>query len=187
MGFSEVSSLLWQEREALELLLFKLAEERLIVAAGETRWLAPANREIESVVDQLRCIEVVRAAEVDVVAAELGREDALTLTELASLADEPWRGILEEHREVLLTLALQIEQATDENRKVLGAGARAVRETLLAMAERADTFNTSDTYNTSGTYNTSDTSDTDDTDDTDGARGLGSRPVSRPTSADGQA
>jgi hypothetical protein len=140
MSFSEVSSLLWQEREALELLLFKLVEERLIVASGETRWLAPANREIESVVNQLRGIEVVRAAEVDVVAAQLGREDALTLAELASLADEPWRGILNEHREVLLGLVVQIEQAADENRKILGAGARAVRETLLAMTESVDTY-----------------------------------------------
>jgi hypothetical protein len=140
MSFSEVSSLLWQEREALELLLFKLVEERLIVASGETRWLAPANREIESVVAQLRGIEVVRAAEVDVVAGQLGREDALTLSELASLADEPWRGILTEHREVMLGLVVQIEQAADENRKILGAGARAVRETLLAMTESVDTY-----------------------------------------------
>lgn len=140
MSFSEVSSLLWQEREALELLLFKLVEERLIVASGETRWLAPANREIETVVGQLRGIEVVRAAEVDVVAASLGREDALTLSELAALAEEPWRGILTEHREVLLGLVVQIEQAADENRKILGAGARAARETLLAMTESVDTY-----------------------------------------------
>jgi hypothetical protein len=140
MSFSEVSSLLWQEREALELLLFKLVEERLIVAAGETRWLAAANREIESVVIQLRGVEVVRAAEVDSIAAELGRAEALTLTELAAVADEPWASILTEHRDAMLKLVVQIEQAADENRRLLTAGARAVRETLLAMTESVDIY-----------------------------------------------
>ena len=65
MDFSDVSALLWREREALELLLFKLVEEQLIVSAGQARWLAHANREIENVLEELRTTEVLRALEVD--------------------------------------------------------------------------------------------------------------------------
>lgn len=141
MSFSDVSGLLWQEREALQLLLFKLVEERLIVSAGETRWLAAANDEIESAVSRLRGIELLRAAEVDHLAAELGVRSGPTLNDLAERAPEPWAGILTEHREALLTLVLQIEQATDENRRLLSAGARAVRQTLLSLSDApVDTY-----------------------------------------------
>lgn len=135
MSYSDVSSLLWQEREALQFLLFKLVEERLIVSAGETRWLAAANDEIESAVSRLRGIELMRAAEVDNLAAELRLGAGPTLNDLAEHAAEPWAGILTEHREALLTLVLQIEQATDENRRLLGAGARAIRQTLLSLSD----------------------------------------------------
>ena len=57
MGFAEVSTMLWRERDALSLLLFKLVEEQLIVSAGRTRWLANANEEIEFALEQLRGTE----------------------------------------------------------------------------------------------------------------------------------
>jgi len=53
MGLSEVSSILWRERQLLELLLFKLEEEQLLLAAGRTRWLPHATREVDRVLAQL--------------------------------------------------------------------------------------------------------------------------------------
>ena len=72
VGLSDLSSILWREREMLELLLFKLEEEQLILASGRGRWLAHATREVEVVLDQIRRTEVVRAAEVEVIGAQLG-------------------------------------------------------------------------------------------------------------------
>ena len=66
VGLADLSSILWREREMLELLLFKLEEEQLILASGRGRWLAHATREVEMVLDQIRRTEVVRAAEVEV-------------------------------------------------------------------------------------------------------------------------
>ena len=54
MGLAEVSTVLWTERELLELLLFKLEEEQLVLASGRTRWLAHATREVEMVIEQIR-------------------------------------------------------------------------------------------------------------------------------------
>ena len=39
MGLSEVSNILWRQRQLLELLLFKLEEEQLVLTAGRTRWI----------------------------------------------------------------------------------------------------------------------------------------------------
>jgi hypothetical protein len=140
MGFSEVSTLLWRERDALQLLLFKLVEEQLIVSAGQTRWLAPANDEIEAALEQLRGTEVLRAAEVDVIADELGLQAPPALADLAALAPEPWATLFGEHRQALLQLVTEVEGATGHNRALLAAGARAVRQTLLSVTQSVQTY-----------------------------------------------
>ena len=53
MSLTDLSSVLWRSRELLELLLFKLEEEQLLLAANRSRWLAHATREVEVVLDRL--------------------------------------------------------------------------------------------------------------------------------------
>lgn len=140
MGFAEVSTMLWRERDALQLLLFKLVEEQLVVSSGRTRWLAQANEEIEFALEQLRGTEVLRAAETDSIAEELGLAMSPTLAELEATAPEPWATLYGEHRRALLQLVAEVEQVTGENRRLLTAGARAIRETLLSVSETVQTY-----------------------------------------------
>ena len=72
MGLNELSTALWRERELLEMLLFKLEEEELVLTSGRTRWLGRASREVESVLDQIRGVELGRAIEADDAAREVG-------------------------------------------------------------------------------------------------------------------
>jgi Flagellin and related hook-associated proteins len=127
VGYSAVSTLLWREREALQLLLFKLVEEQLILQAGQTRLLPDANQEIEFAVDQLRCTEVLRAAEVDAIAQQLEVAELPTLAEFSEVAPEPWATVFTEHRESLRQLVDEVETATGTNRALLVAGARSQR------------------------------------------------------------
>jgi len=145
MGFAEVSTMLWRERDALEQLLYKLVTEQLIVSSGRTRWLAQANEEIEAVLQQLRGTEVLRAAESDVLAEQLGLPLGASLAELSEVADEPWGTLYQEHRRALLSLMTEIQQVTAENRRMLAAGAKAVRETLLSVSETVRTYDASGT------------------------------------------
>ncbi|MDT0261546.1 flagellar export chaperone FlgN [Jatrophihabitans lederbergiae] len=140
MGFSEISTLLWREREALQLLLFKLVEEQLIVSAGQTRWLAQANDEVEAALLQLRGTDVLRAAEVDAVAEDLGLTGAPSLADLEATAPEPWATMFGEHRQALLLLSEELGRTAGENRALLSAGARAVRETLLSVTRTVETY-----------------------------------------------
>jgi hypothetical protein len=140
MGFAEVSTMLWRERDALQLLLFKLIEEQLIVSSGRARWLPQANEEIEFALEQLRGTEVLRAAETDAIAEELGLPIPATLAQLEQAADEPWATLYGEHRRALLELIAEVDQVTAENRKLLTAGARAVRETLLSVSQTVQTY-----------------------------------------------
>jgi hypothetical protein len=140
MGLADLSSILWREREMLELLLFKLEEEQLVLAANRGRWLAHATREVELVLDQIRRTEVVRAAEVEAVGAQLGLGPNPSLTSLAESAGAPWAELFHQHRKAFLTLTAEIQALAEANRDLLTAGQRAVRETMLAVAGSVETY-----------------------------------------------
>ena len=135
MALSDVSNILWRERQLLELLVFKLEEEQLVLAAGRSRWLSHATREVESVLSEIRRIELERAVLVADAGRELGLSGAPTLKELAGLTPAPWDGIFGEHRRALLGLAQEIDTITKSNRDLLQRGAQATREALTAIGE----------------------------------------------------
>jgi len=140
MNLTELSSVLWRERDLLELLLFKLEEERLVLAAGRTRWLAHATREVELVLDQIRLTEVLRAAEVAVAGTNLGVGSDASLAQLADAADPPWSELLRQHRTAFLALTAEINALSEANRELLTAGQRAVGETLLMVGGTGHTY-----------------------------------------------
>ena len=140
MGLAELSSILWRERDMLELLLFKLEEEQLVLAAGRTRWVAHATREVELVLEQIRLTEVLRAAEVAVVGAALGIGTEPSLGQIADAADEPWSDLFHQHRKTFRALTAEITALADANRELLTAGQRAVQETMLVVSGSAQTY-----------------------------------------------
>ncbi len=137
---TDLCAVLWREREILDLVLFKLTAERLVVAAAETRWLAHANRELESALGQLHSVEVLRAVQSGAFAVSLGLPADATLASVAQLAVEPWSTILMEHRDALLERAAEIADAVERNRRLLDAGSKSVRETLMSITAAAGTY-----------------------------------------------
>ena len=140
MSTEDLSSILWRERDLLELLLFKLEVEQLILTSGRTHWLAIAAREVESVLSEIRDVELLRAVAVDGAAAELGLAANPSLHEIALASDEPWRAIWLDHREAFTTVATQITEMSQSNRVLLTAGYQAAQATLLSMTEKAGTY-----------------------------------------------
>ena len=130
MGLPDVSTVLWRERELLELLLFKLEEEQLVLTSGRSRWLAHATREVEMVIAQVRAAELERAVLVDALAAELSLPASPSLTALAEAAPSPWDDLLRAHRAAFLTLAEEIAALSSTNRELLLSAQRASREVL---------------------------------------------------------
>jgi len=140
VSLTDLSSVLWRSRELLELLLFKLEEEQLLLAAGRSRWLAHATREVEVVLDQIRQTEVARAAYSQDVAGGLGLLPDASLGQLAEAAPAPWSDLLHQHRKAFLTLTAEISGMAEMNRDLLTAGQRAARETMLAFAGSVETY-----------------------------------------------
>jgi hypothetical protein len=133
MGLAQLSNLLWRERDMLELLLFKLEEEQLLLAAGKAQWIGRATHEVEVVLEAIGQAELLRAAEVDAVARELGLGRDTSLRELAERAPDPWNGILSEHREKFLEVTQAISALAEVNRELVTTGQRAAIAALRTL------------------------------------------------------
>jgi hypothetical protein len=134
MGLAEVSTILWRERDLLDLLAFKLDEQSLLLAAGRTRWLTQAADELDAVMDELRHVELVRAIETDALATELGLPAGASLADLAGAVEEPWAELLWSHRAALIELSEDVRTRSATNCDALERGAGAVRDLIGAAA-----------------------------------------------------
>ena len=140
MSWEDLSALLWKERELLELLLFKIEEEQLVLASGRTRWLAHATREVEVVLAEIREQELHRAMAVEGLALMVGCGSQPSLTTLSQHAPEPWSELLRGHRQAFLALTAEISTMAEANRDLLAAGARATREALIGLQQSVETY-----------------------------------------------
>jgi len=140
VSLTELSSVLWRTRELMELLLFKLEEEQLLLAAGRSRWLAHATREVEMVLEQIREVEVIRASLAQAASLELGLAPDASLSQLGDSAPAPWGDLLHQHRRAFLTLTAEIGGMAETNRDLLTAGQRAARETMMIVAGSVETY-----------------------------------------------
>lgn len=138
-AFAGLSALLWHEREVLELLLFKLTAQQLILRAGELRWVAASDAEVRAALQRLREFDVLRALETQALARALGVSEDASLREVAQVAPEPWASLLADHRQALQELTAQVAATTETNRRLLESGAAAARETLAAVGALAGT------------------------------------------------
>lgn len=141
MGPEELSSLLWRERELLDLLVFKLEEEHLILTSGKTRWLDNATREVGHVVDRLRAASLERTAVAAQVAVAWGLPDDAGLLDLADGAPEgPWREILEGHHSSMMKNVELVRGLRDTNMQFLRAGLRSTQDTAASLGTEAGTY-----------------------------------------------
>jgi hypothetical protein len=131
--FAEVSDILWRERELLDVLLFKLETEKLLLAAGELRWLSRSTREIELVLEQLRLAEINRAIEVDALARHLGLPPESSLAALADAAPSPWGELFRAHRRAFHSLTAQIDALAESNRSSLDDACSGAETALVAL------------------------------------------------------
>lgn len=131
MSVNDLSTLLWHERELLELLVFKLEEEQLLLTAGRSKWLHHATREVEAVLARLRTTGIERTVEASVVAVEWGLDEDATLRTLVEGAPDPvWQDVLQSHLGALSELTARIADVRDTNLTYLRAATRATQETL---------------------------------------------------------
>jgi hypothetical protein len=140
MSANDLSALLWRERELLELLVFKLEEEQLLLTAGRSKWLHHATREVEAVIARLRVSGIERTVEASAVAIEWGLDEGATLRQLVEASpSDTWRDVLRSHLTALTTLTARIADVRDTNMTYLRAATRATQETLAMLTTQPAT------------------------------------------------
>ena len=142
MGLNEVSNILWQERQLLELLLFKLEEEQLVLASGRARWL-----ERTPPVRSSSCSRRSSGPSWPVPSRwtrwppSSGWSPGPSLRQLAETVPRPWQGIFEQHRRAFLTTTQEILALAQVNRDLLSRGQQATREALAWLGDaEADVY-----------------------------------------------
>ena len=133
MDHQHLSTLLWREQELLDLLLFKAEEKQYLILSGKTRWLQRIAHEIEVVLDQLRTLEVERAAATEIVAQHLGIGTNPSLRQVAEVAPAPWNDLYGKHHEALLVLVTELRSLSDANRELIEGGLTAIGDVLLSV------------------------------------------------------
>lgn len=138
MGLTELSNLLWRQRQLLDLLQFKLDEEALLLETGHGHWLAHASREVELVLDEISRVEMARALELASVAPEFGLGPQPTLVDLAVAVPAPWDALFHDHRAALRMAAEEVQHAAARTRTLLEEGRQAIVTALRTLAEESE-------------------------------------------------
>ncbi|HYJ75292.1 MAG TPA: flagellar protein FlgN [Kineosporiaceae bacterium] len=136
MSLPDLAAVLWRQRDLLERLVYRLECEQLLLASGRTRFLATATAEVETLVSELRLLELQRAAAAEQAALAARLDPSATLEELAAAVPPPWTGVLLEHREALLVLTRELGALAETNRALMAAGLRAVESALAGLGAR---------------------------------------------------
>lgn len=142
MGAHELSVLLWRERELLDLLIFKLEEEQLLLTAGSSKWLHHGTREVELAVERVRSAGLARSVEAAAVAREWGLNETATLRDLTAgaPADSPWSEILQSHLVALTAQTSQVKQLKDANELYMRTALRSTQETMVGLDTESGTY-----------------------------------------------
>jgi flagellar biosynthesis/type III secretory pathway chaperone len=146
MDHQHLSTLLWREQELLDLLLFKAEEKQYLILTGKSRWLARIAHEIEVVLEQLRSLELERAATTEQIAGRLGLDANPSLRQLADSAPAPWNDLYAKHHEALLTLVSELRGLSDANKELIESGLAVINDALATSRPGA----TAGTYSQSG-------------------------------------
>ncbi|MFP4634403.1 MAG: flagellar export chaperone FlgN [Nitriliruptoraceae bacterium] len=150
---AELGHRLWDEREVVTHLLYRLTVSKLLLAADERRFVADAFDEVEQAVARLRENELARDRAVRDL-AERWQVDPqqLTLAELARRSPPPFDHTFSEHRDAFQRLAAEIEDLAGQNRALAANELDAVRGTidLLTGEDRSTTA----TYDAHGQLDT---------------------------------
>lgn len=133
----EVADVLRQERNSLEQLLYRLTTLRALLTGRDEAFLTWAANEVEAARNQVREVDLLRGAQVQLLGVYGPNRTTPTLRQLASLAREPWSGILRDHHDALTNMVAEIEVVRYGSAERARQGIRRVADALTAGEHRA--------------------------------------------------
>jgi hypothetical protein len=129
----DLSACLWEERAAVEQLVFRLEQENLVLASGRHRLLMQSTAEVaaaSATVDQTesRRQEITRA-----LGAQLGLAEPVTIDAIADAVPVESAEALRAHRAAMRDLVRSVTVLTDANRELIARGLAAATDALALV------------------------------------------------------
>jgi len=135
---AELSSVLWKQRNQIEMLQYRLEVQQLICATATERRLQIAVDEVEVALEEIRRSERARDAVVRQCAQLLALASDASLADIRSRVPEPWHSMLADHQEALLAMVADAENLAARNRELALRGAHDARALLDAVTGGAN-------------------------------------------------
>lgn len=128
----ELSTCLWNQRQALETLAYQLQVEMLMAAAGRGRWLARSTAAAEAAVADLVAADARRVAAANELATALGLPPGATIEQLADGLPEG-SDVLRSHARHLQHLVGEVEALAEQTRGLLARNLAATTDALALL------------------------------------------------------
>ena len=136
---------LGHEERLTEQLRFKLIQAKLLLTAGEAHFVGSALQEVQGVLEEIRGAENWREKAVTRLAAAINLSaDEITLAYLAEHAPEPYRERFSKQRYRFMDLTSEVEQLTNECRRLAQANVDMIQGTLESLYKVTESLGTYD-------------------------------------------
>lgn len=127
-----------RERDSLEALLFRLTSARHLLQTGSTRFLARVAHDIERTAELVREAELRRVSITDGVLTAMGQAGGRTMRELVDRAPDPYRTVLDDHRQAMGRLAAEVGAVAETAHELARQGRTRLEAELKEMAPDHD-------------------------------------------------
>jgi hypothetical protein len=125
------------ELEQLTLLRFRLIVLGSLVAADQAAWLPMQVRELEATTDQLRLIDLRRAATTSGITEAFLIDPESHLPQIAAQVDDGWGELLHDRRRLMLEQVANIRSVAEVTVSALGRRSTLLREALSSLSSEA--------------------------------------------------
>jgi hypothetical protein len=133
-AYDSVSAVLGRELDLLDGLTFGLEMQRVVLCAGNDRWLPRACREVERSLDELRQADLVRAIHVSNLALDIGLGSGPSLRDITDAVGEPWKGIFAGQHHAFVVTVGEVRRLAWHNRTRLTERGRSAGRALRLVS-----------------------------------------------------
>jgi hypothetical protein len=132
---TQLIGILDAEVEQLAILRFRFIVLASLVAADQALWLPMSVRELEAATEQLRLIDLRRAATTTGVTEAFWLDPDSRLPEIAERVDESWGELLHDRRRELLEQVENIRSVAEQTISAVGRRSALVKEALSFISD----------------------------------------------------
>lgn len=135
---SELSHVLWQQRDLVTQLIYRLEVQRLLLTNSRSEWVEYATSDVNDALDDVRRQEEFRTELLVDLSSLLGTRQDASLRDLIGAVSAPWDTIFSEHHAAFLKLSADAEEASRVNSDLIHRGLADLGDLLTSFGHEGE-------------------------------------------------